>query len=105
MLYFDSKELIYSEIQRQTGHWINKLWMFMKIKMAGCGWVQLDMAYYVIILMTSNFLTILLRMVSQIIQLSAIQDDFGDIWVGTNRGLVRLNPLSGNIRVFTKVKD
>ena len=48
-----------------------KLWMFMKIKMAGCGWVQLDMAYYVIILMTSNFLTILLRMVSQIIQLSA----------------------------------
>ena len=33
---------------------------------------------------------------------SPIQDDFGDIWVGTNRGLVRLNPLSGNIRVFTK---
>lgn len=69
---FDSKELIlFLRFKGKLDIGLIKLWMFMKIKMAGCGWVQLDMAYYVIILMTSNFLTILLRMVSQIIQLSA----------------------------------
>ena len=32
----------------------------------------------------------------------AIQDILGDVWVGTNRGLVRISPSTGNIRVFTK---
>lgn len=32
----------------------------------------------------------------------AIQDHLGNIWIGTNRGLVRLNPATGQIRTFTK---
>lgn len=32
----------------------------------------------------------------------AIQDFLGNVWVGTNRGLVRINPLTGHVRVFTK---
>ena len=32
----------------------------------------------------------------------AIQDNLGNIWVGTNRGLVRINPSTNNVRVFTK---
>ena len=32
----------------------------------------------------------------------AVQDVLGNVWVGTNRGLVRINPSTGNVRVFTK---
>lgn len=32
----------------------------------------------------------------------AIQDNLGNIWVGTNRGLVRINPSTNNVRIFTK---
>lgn len=32
----------------------------------------------------------------------AVQDNLGNIWVGTNRGLVRINPSTNKIRVFTK---
>lgn len=70
---FDSKRVDFiSEIQRQTGHWINKVVDVYEDK---DGWLWMGTIGYgllcVIILMTSNFLTILLRMVSQIIQLSA----------------------------------
>lgn len=32
----------------------------------------------------------------------AIQDNLGNIWIGTNRGLVRINPGNNQIRIFTK---
>lgn len=32
----------------------------------------------------------------------AIEDDLGNIWFGTNRGLVRLNPETDEVRVYTK---
>lgn len=32
----------------------------------------------------------------------AVQDHLGNIWVGTNKGLVRLNPATNQVRTFTK---
>lgn len=32
----------------------------------------------------------------------AVQDFLGNVWVGTNQGLARINPSTGNVRVFTK---
>lgn len=92
-----------SEIQKQTGYQINKvidvyedvdgrLW----IGTIGNGLLsyRLDTKQFSLYTVENGF--------PDNTAFSPIQDDSGDIWVGTNRGLVRLNPVSGNIRVFTK---
>lgn len=101
---FDSKRVDFiSEIQRQTGHWINKVVDVYEDK---DGWFWMGTIGYGLLCYNPDDKQFSHYTIEDgfpdYTAFSPIQDDFGDIWVGTNRGLVRLNPLSGNIRVFTK---